>query len=263
MNAEQRLAAGDPLGALERLQAEVRARPSDAKLRIFLAQLLCVLGQWPRALTQLDVAAELDALALPMAQTYRQAIACEQLRGEVFAGRKVPMLFGEPEPWMALLIEALLRDAKGEAQAAQGLREQAFAQAPSNPGRADDEAFDWIADADMRLGPVLEAIINGRYFWLPLMRLARLDIEPPEDLRDMVWAPAHLLFANGGDVVALLPARYAGSEASGDALLALSRKTQWLETAPGFYTGLGQRVFTTSAGDKPMLEVRSIEWAGA
>ena len=59
--AEQHLESGDPAAALARLQEEVRARPADAKLRVFLFQLLCVLGQWERALNQLNVAAELDA----------------------------------------------------------------------------------------------------------------------------------------------------------------------------------------------------------
>ncbi|CAN5907383.1 type VI secretion system accessory protein TagJ [soil metagenome] len=254
------LAAGDPQAALAQLQAEVRANPADPKRRIFLFQLLCVLGQWPRALNQLDVASQMDAEALPMAQTYREAIACETLRTEVFAGRKVPLLFGEPETWVALLIEALLRDGQGDATDARRLRDEAFEQAPASAGRIDGEAFEWIADADMRLGPVLEAVINGRYYWVPFNRLLRVEIEAPEDLRDMVWAPAHLVFENGGDAVALIPSRYPGSEATGDGLLALSRKTEWNEPLPGFFTGLGQRVFAASGGDKPLLDARLIEW---
>src|SRR5215204_4994358 len=44
--AEQRLREGDPLGALALLQEQVRFAPTDARLRLFLFQLLCVLGQW-------------------------------------------------------------------------------------------------------------------------------------------------------------------------------------------------------------------------
>jgi len=58
--AERSLREGDPAAALARLQDDVRARPADAKLRVFLFQLLCVLGQWERALNQLKVASELD-----------------------------------------------------------------------------------------------------------------------------------------------------------------------------------------------------------
>ena len=58
----------------------MRARPADAKLRVFLFQLLCVLGQWDRALNQLNVAADLDPAALAMAQMYGDAVRCEPLR---------------------------------------------------------------------------------------------------------------------------------------------------------------------------------------
>jgi len=46
---EQLLAQGDPAGALELLQKRVRERSADPALRVFLFQLLCVLGQWQRA----------------------------------------------------------------------------------------------------------------------------------------------------------------------------------------------------------------------
>lgn len=255
--AEQALKDGDPQQALKLLQDQVRAKPGDAKLRVFLFQLLCVLGQWDRALNQLNVAGEMDASALAMVQTYREAIQCERLREQVFAGRKVPMLFGEPEPWLALLLEALLREGKGEAEAAQALRTQAFEQAPATPGRADGQPFAWLCDADMRLGPVLEALVNGRYYWVPVPRLSRVAIEAPTDLRDRVWMPAHLQFTNGGEVVALLPTRYAGTPLD-DPLLALARKTEWAEPRPGFYVGSGQRMFATDAGDLPLMDLREL-----
>ncbi|MGH6647533.1 type VI secretion system accessory protein TagJ [Aquabacterium sp.] len=259
---EDSLRAGDPQQALKQLQDLIRGKPGDAKLRVFLFQLLCVLGQWERALNQLNVATELDASTLAMAQTYREAIKCELLRAEVFKGAKVPMIFGQPEPWLALLIEALLREGKGEAGAAKTLRDQAFEQAPAVSGAVgegdDAQAFEWIADADMRLGPVIEAVINGKYYWVPFARLSVLTIDPPEDLRDAVWMPAHFVFENGGESVGLIPTRYAGSESSADGLIALSRKTDWVEPVPGFYTGLGQRLFTTEGGDLPLMDLRTI-----
>jgi type VI secretion system protein ImpE len=107
--AAQTLKEGDPRAALARLQEDIRAKPSDAKLRVFLFQLLCILGQWDRALNQLKVASELDPLALPMAQMYGEAVRCELIRSEVFDGKKSPMVLGEPEQWLAVLIEARLR----------------------------------------------------------------------------------------------------------------------------------------------------------
>src|SRR5690349_1309954 len=123
--AERALKEGDPHLALTRLQEDVRARPSDARLRVFLFQLLCVLGQWERALTQLKVSSELDPLALPMAQMYGDAIRCEAIREDVFAGRKSPMILGEPEEWLALLIESRLLAGRGEMAPAEDLRARA------------------------------------------------------------------------------------------------------------------------------------------
>ena len=162
--AEQSLKGGDPVAALAQLQEQVRAKPADAKLRIFLFQLLCVVGQWERALNQLSVASGLDPGALAMAQTYGDAVRCEAIRDEVFDGKKSPMIFGQPDQWMALLIESLLVAGRGDHDRSKELRARAFEEAPTSEGDIDGKAFTWIADADSRLGPVLEAVINGRYY---------------------------------------------------------------------------------------------------
>ena len=256
--AEDALRGGDPAGALALLQAEVRNRPADGSLRVFLFQLLCVLGQWERALNQLKVAADLDASALPMAQMYGAAIRCEAIRTSVFQGRTSPMIFGEPDQWLALLIESLLVLGQGDAARSEELRLRAFEDAPASRGTIDGRPFEWIADADSRLGPVLEAVINGRYYWLPFARLARVDIEAPEDLRDVVWMPAHLQFENGGESLALIPTRYVGSEHATDGLIALARKTVWDEAGPDAHHGLGQRLIGTDVDETSLMEIRQI-----
>jgi len=256
--AEQSLKAGDPLAALAQLQEQVRAKPADPKLRVFLFQLLCVLGQWERALNQLDVASGLDPEAVAMQKTYGDAVRCEAVRDDVFDGKKSPMIFGQPDQWLALLIESLLVAGRGDAGRSQELRATAFDQAPASQGDIDGRPFAWIADADSRIGPVLEAVINGRYYWVPFSRLNKVEIEPPEDLRDIVWMPARLRFENGGESVALIPTRYPGSEKSSDGLIVLARKTVWEEIAPDMHRGLGQRIFATDADDAPLMEVRTI-----
>lgn len=256
--AEVCLRSGKPAEALAHLQAAIRSQPADAKLRIFLFQLLSVLGQWDRALNQLNVAAELEASALAMAQMYREALRCEVLRSEVFAGNRAPLLFGEPEQWLALLIESLLTSARGQHEAAASLRVQALDQAPTTAGRLDGTPFEWIADADTRLGPVCEAVINGRYYWIPFSRLSRIDIEAPSDLRDFVWAPAHFQFVNGGEAVGVIPTRYPGSEQDSDGGIQLARRTEWLPDGDDF-RGIGQRLLTTDQGDYALLDIRRID----
>jgi type VI secretion system protein ImpE len=256
--AEQNLKSGDPLAALLRLQEDVRARPADAKLRVFLFQLLCVVGHWERALNQLKVASELEPLALPMAQMYGDAVRCEAVRDDVFEGKKSPMVLGEPDQWLALLIESRLLAGRGEAAHSEELRLRAFDEAPASSGDLDGRPFEWVADADTRLGPVLEAIINGRYYWVPFSRVSKMTLEPPEDLRDLVWMPAHLQFDNGGESLALIPTRYPGSQSSEDGTIALARKTSWEAIGENTFRGLGQRIIATDAGETPMLEIRAI-----
>jgi len=259
--AETAVRDGDLTTALERLQEQIRQNPSAANLRVFLFQLLAVTGQWDRAQTQLDVAGDLDASTLAMVQMYREAIRCERLRADVFAGKRSPMIFGEPDQWLALLIESLLVAGAGRPDDSRQLREQAFEAAPTSAGTLDGQPFEWIADADMRLGPVCEAIINGRYYWLPFARLSRIRIEPPVDLRDLVWMPAHFEFVNGGDAVGVIPTRYPGSEAADDPTIRLGRRTEWHEEAPNAFRGLGQRIITTDRDEYPLMDIRSIELA--
>ena len=260
--AEEALRAGDPDQALAQLQNAIRSEPANASLRTFLFQLLSVLGNWERAANQLEVVGELDAGALPMVQMYREALRCEVVRGKVMAGSTAPLLFGHPEDWIAILIEALLSDGQGRTADGAKLREKAFDLAPATAGTINGQPFEWIADADMRLGPVCEAVINGRYYWLPYARLNRIVLEAPEDLRDFVWMPAHFEFANGGEMVGIIPTRYPGSESDPDPLIRLARKTDWLEVGNDVYHGRGQRVLTTNEGDFPLLEVREIVLEG-
>ncbi|WP_422011674.1 type VI secretion system accessory protein TagJ [Roseateles sp.] len=257
--AEEAVRAGDPRTALARLTEAVRAKPADAKLRTFMSQLLSVLGHWERAHTQLNVVAEMDKLAIPMRETVGHAIRCELLRAQVFAGKRTPVVFGQPEAWVAQLIESLNQQAQGADQLAADLATKAFEAAPTSAGTLNGERFEWLADADSRLGPLLEVCLNGHYTWVPFHHLAKIQFDPPEDLRDCVWMPAQLSFTNGGTSVALVPTRYPGSEKSEDGLICLARKTVW-EPAPGEerYTGLGQRVLASDVGDHDLMTIREI-----
>jgi type VI secretion system protein ImpE len=256
--AERAVREGQLDEALRSLQAHIRDDPASAAPRIFLFQLLAVLGQWERALAQLNLAADLDPAALAMAQMYREAIRCELLRAEVFAGKRSPVVFGEPEPWLAMLIESLLVAGTAREAEAESLRQRAFEEAPASPGLMDDAPFEWIADADMRLGPVCEAIVNGRYYWIPFAHVGRIDVDAPVDLRDVVWMPAHFQFVNGGEAVGLIPTRYAGSDASADPQVRLARRTDWREAAADVFHGLGQRIFSTDVGERALMDVRRI-----
>jgi type VI secretion system protein ImpE len=111
---------------LAKLQDQVRNDPSDKKLRIFLFQLLSIMGQWDRAMTQLKVAGEMDEHAMMMSKIYAPALNGEVFRAEVFAGKRQPLLFGEPVPWLGEMVQALNLAAAGSYEAAAELRDHAF-----------------------------------------------------------------------------------------------------------------------------------------
>lgn len=259
MTAEECLRDGDLDACLAQLQARVRNEPANAACRVFLFQLLAVQGAWERALAQLNVAGELDPAALPMVQTYRDALQCEVLREAVFDGRRAPLIFGEPTAWLALLLEALRLDASGDTAAAAACRSNALDDARPTSGTLNGTPFEWIADADGRLGPTLEAIVNGRYYWIPFERIRRVEVEAPADLRDCVWMPAVFTWANEGQAAGLIPARYPGTLATKDNALMLARRTEWIEAGAGDARPVGQRMFTTDANEYALFDVRALE----
>ena len=259
MRAEEYLRDGNLQGALEDLQAQIRNQPDNSRLRIFLFQLLAVLGQWERALSQLNVLDKLEKNTWPMVHAYREAIRCEVLRAEIFAGRRKPLIFGEPPRWMAWLLESLRLMVAAQYDQALALRDQAFDLAAASSGTMDETPFNWIADADSRLGPVLEAMINGRYYWVPIEQIRAINITEAVDLRDFVWLPAEFTWVNGGQAFGLIPTRYPGSESVQDSSIQLARTTQWQELTDGIFQGLGQRMLATDQDDYPLLDVREVK----
>ena len=259
MQTEELLGAGRLVEALTSLEAQIRTDPANAKLRVFLFQLLCVLGEWQRAMTQLNVAAELDAKNLLMACMCRPALNCEALRTEIFAGNRLPLIFGEPEEWVGWLVQANQMVAEEKYQAAEELRNRAFETAPAIAGSIDGQQFEWICDADTRFGPVLEVIVDGKYYWVPFTVIKRIRIDEPADLCDTVWIPAYFMWANGGESSGLIPVRYPGSHACEDSAVRLARKTEWIEKPAQSYLGLGQRILATDKEEYPLLQIRQID----
>src|SRR5438309_6634848 len=107
MTVEEHIKAGQLNEALAQAQEAVRKTPAEARPRILLFQLLSVLGQWERALTQLNVLRDLDPECMVLAEIFRPVLQCEALREEIFAGKRSPLIFGEPMVWMCLLVQAI------------------------------------------------------------------------------------------------------------------------------------------------------------
>ncbi|MBF5004451.1 type VI secretion system accessory protein TagJ [Diaphorobacter caeni] len=240
------------------VQEAIRQKPSDDKLRVHLFQLYAQAGKWQKALGQLQVAAQLNETHKLLAQAYRLALRAEMVRADVFAGTRTPQVLGKPAQWLGFLIEALQMDAKGQTEQAAELRIQALDAAEAVSGRINESHFDWIADADSRLGPVLEVFVNGDYYWLPFESVVEVKIDKPEDLRDLVWLPAHVKLVNEGLHPMMLPARYPLVEGVVEDGHLRSRLTSWSETSVGDFIGHGVKVFSTNAREMSLLDIREI-----
>ncbi len=259
MNAEEYFRKGSLYDALKVLQEQVRIQPENIQYRTFLFQLFVVLGQWPRALNQLGVLDKLDKDSWPLVHIYRDAIQCELLRSEIFAGRKKPLIFGDPPHWMAWLLESLRLAAEAQYDQAVSLRDEAFDSAVGSSGLIDEKPFEWIADADSRLGPVLEMILNGRYYWVPFQQIRAIRMKQPENVHDFVWMPAQFTWVNGGQAFGLIPTRYPGSETVDDSAIQLARETEWKELADNVYQGFGQRWIATDQDNYRLLDIRNVK----
>ncbi|MFY3382649.1 type VI secretion system accessory protein TagJ [Paracidovorax sp. MALMAid1276] len=242
---------------IDRVKEAIRADPSKASLRTFYFQLLAVLGDWTKAIAQLQVCAQLDPKALPMAQAYREAMRCEMLRSEVFAGVRQPYIMGEPPQWMSYMVDALKAQTDPSSRAAHELRAQALEMAPAIAGAIDGSPFEWLCDSDTRLGPIFEFHTNGCYYWIPYSALRSVTLEKPQDLRDVVWQPAELVLVNDSTLRGLAPARYPAQAADDDGLR-LGRRTEWAELDGDHVAGRGQKMLVTDQGDHAVLDVRTI-----
>ncbi|MDB5445620.1 MAG: Virulence protein SciE type [Phenylobacterium sp.] len=258
-DANELLKAGDLGGARAALIDQVKRTPQDQPGRMFLFQLLCVLGEWDKAKAQLRALAQLSPEAQMLAVSYNMAIDAELTREQVFSGVAQPALLVGTCEWAGDLAASIGAFAQGRIDDGEARREAAFDAAPDTPGQFNgDISFDWIADADPRFGPAFEAVIQGRWGLVPFESVTSITSEGPKDLRDIIWLPVEIAFKTGQSVPAVLPARYPGTAETGEAELQLARGTDWRDSPSG-QAGLGQRLWSLGdEGEAGILSLRSL-----
>lgn len=259
LNADELFASGDIQGARAELIKQVRSEPGSVPVRMFLFQLFSLTGEWKRAKAQLDTLAKLDPEMQMLSVAYSQCIAAEIDRESIFAGElDVPIL--SKASWGPELSETLKSFFNKTDGAADKLLEIQN-NVPDCKGTAnDDMAFDWISNADPRIGPATEAIISGRYGLIPFADLETLEIHKPIDLRDTIWVQAEFGLLRGAKVSGFIPVRYPGSHASEDSAVVMGRTTVWAESN-GLETALGHNILAMSDGaDHSLLSFEKIKF---
>lgn len=238
MKAKTLLEAGKLNEAIEALNGELRDHPGDVQRRTFLFELLCYAGNYDRAEKQLALLNPAQDPKIEMgALLYRAALHAERERQAMFAEGGFPGS-AIPEPL---------------------------------PGRVNGKAALEIEDGDTRIGARLELFAAGQYMWLPFRQIARIQIDPPKRLRDLLWLPAVVHPVEGaleglggaelGEV--LLPAIAAGSIHHADANIRLGRVSEWTEIGESDAAPLGQKLLLVDGEQIPLLEIREIEFTQA
>ncbi len=259
LNVDELFASGDIQGARAELIKQVRSEPGNVPVRMFLFQLFALTGEWKRAKSQLDMLAKLDPEMQMLSVAYSQCIEAERVRESVFAG-EVDMPILSKASWGSELSDALKAFFNKADGAATKLLEMQN-NLPDCKGTANDEmAFDWISNADPRIGPSTESIISGRYGLIPFADLETLEIHKPIDLRDTIWAQAEFGLLRGAKVSGFIPVRYPGSHDSDDNAVVMGRTTVWAENN-GLETAMGHNILAMSDGeDHSLLSFEKIKF---
>jgi len=240
------------------VQQKVRSEPTDPKWRMGLFQRFCQAGRWQKALEQLQAYAHMSAEGEAFAYAYRVALQQERIRERVFRGEIDPVLPVDTDEWLRVLASTLKQQAAGSLSALE-LRSQAFQLAPASSGTLDGKPFEWIADADSRLGPVCEVIVDGQYQWIPYSMIESLRIVAPTSACDLVWLSAGIKLWGNESKPALIPARYPLSHQESDAHL-LSALTTWEQPQADIWIGHGVKILTTNNEEKSLLDIRHIDF---
>jgi type VI secretion system protein ImpE len=245
--------------ALAAAEGAVRSNPTHAGHRISLAEVCLVLGDWERARVHAGVAGDLEATHQVFVDLVDACGACEVVRAGVLSGKLTPMIFGEPESWMARQVELCMAIGQGAADRVAGLASEA---GPTVRARIDGVVAEGLADSDSRLGMMLEAFVGGRYYWVPMTRVGAVVLEKPSSLWNLAWTTVVMKLTNGGEVPCVMPVRYPFVGADAPERL-LARVTEWSPGAGGAWIGHGQRTWLGGDAQFGMLDARRLEFLGA
>ena len=241
----------------EDAKRRVQASPADVGARSALWQIFALRGEYERARTQLDALVSFDSSWAMEAEACQGLLQAEVQRERVLAGEVAPVCLGEPPAWFDTLVAGLATWRSAPQQAA-GLLLQAQMESSARAGTVNGQSFEWLCDGDARLGPCVEVMSKGKYFWLPWSSVRSIVIRPPTELRDRMWAHALVEIGDEGSIELFLPARYPGPE---DDEQRMSRMTQWREIGENAYVGLGQKTLVTDQGETGFLDVRELKFA--
>jgi type VI secretion system protein ImpE len=259
--AKELLSAGRLEDASAALLSHVKANPNDAASRTFLFELSCLSGDWDRAERQLDVIGQQSSEAQLGVMVYRANISAERERRRVFAEGGQPHFLREPPAYVDLCVEALKQVNRGLLTEARATLDRAEEERPAIAGSLGGKEFQDFRDYDDFIAPVVELIVKDKYVWLPFEQIKSIQISPPRQLRDMIWASARVEATDGTIGEVYMPSLYADTSSSTNDQLRLGRLTDSKQLGEDLYRTLGLRLFLVDGEDKTLFEATPVEFS--
>lgn len=260
MTAAEHYQAGELDKAIEAAIQTVKAKPMDVPARFFLAELLCFAGDLERADRQLDTLMQQSPEMAMRLGLFRQLIRGETARQQLFSEGRPPEVLAEPDERMRLHLEASIAFRERHAQEAVAALERAEELRPKLAGSCDGKAFDDFRDLDDLLAGYLEVLTsNGKYYWVPLETVQKIEFAAPERAMDLIWRNALISVEGGPDGSVYIPVIYPGTTAGDDAQLKLGRGTDWIGGDSGPIRGVGQRMFLVGDEARPIMQMKCVE----
>jgi type VI secretion system protein ImpE len=254
--------AGRLTPAIEAANAILRHNPADIGGRLLLAELLVFNGDFERADTVLDAAAELDPVVTIGTAEFRQLLRAALARRQHAREGRLPEFLGELSPALRKSLAAQVALRAGDAREAASLAAEAEELRPRVAGRAGDSPFDDFRDVDDLCAGYFEFLTTtGKYFWVPTERVASVEFHPPGRPRDLAWRRATVSVIGGPDGDVYLPALYQTAQTAPSDELRLGRLTDWIEPKEGPVQGIGQRVFLVGDEAVGIMDLTTLRFA--
>jgi type VI secretion system protein ImpE len=258
--AKELLDAGKLQPAIEELISYVKKNPTDIRQRTFLFELLCFSGCWERAENQLEVLGLDNVKAEVGVLAYHNNIAAEKKRLLLFSEGLQPNFLLEPPAYIYQHLAALNKLRDLNLKESRRLLDEAEEVRPALSGRFNEKAFQDLRDYEDLIAPVLELFLQDRYIWLPFEQIRRIEIAPPKQLRDLLWATARVETLDNSIGEVYLPTLYTGSSEHPDDQVKLGRMTDWTKISDDFYLAAGLHMFQVDSEGMSILEAKTIEF---
>jgi type VI secretion system protein ImpE len=257
MDAGELFKAGRLGEAIEAQISAVKTHPGDPSRRLFLFELLSFSGELDRASKQIDAIRYEDVELAAAIAVYRQLIDAERERRRVFKEGAAPRFFGAAPEHVALRLHAAELLRAGKLDECRATLVRAAEASPAVRGVLDGRPFESLCDCDDLLGSILEVMVRGEYYWVPLEQVKSLTLGPPGVPRDLIWAPAELELGDTTGAV-FLPVLYPGTHEHADDRVKLGRLTVWNHGEEGLNVGAGSKVFQADENEVGLLEIRAL-----